>query len=153
MEKQIESLETAPEEVLAGLVIVDFLYGTDKQSLQRSLQDTSSIVDTLLTWSAKEWLALIARYFDQDQPRVVINGRPSSATAQSVAEEETTRLADQRTALGESKLAELQATVDRSLAEHQQKIPAEVLAAFPEPGMAFNYCKMTSTHLPTSLPS
>lgn len=134
-------------------MIVDFLYGTDKHSLQRSLKDTSDIVDTLMSWSPKEWLALIARYFGKEQPRVVIIGQPSSATAQSVADEETKRLTEQRDSLGETKLAELQATVDRSLAEHQQKIPADVLASFPEPGMSFNYCKMTSTHLPNALAS
>jgi hypothetical protein len=153
--------------------IGDFLYGEKPEDLSAALDDRNYYAD-LAKCDSAFWTGLIkvaALYIFRlqrsdsslqslllDQPHVLVLGRPSTAYAAKLADDEKARIASQvrfisrnfcffppcfrnkgpdglvqRQALGEAKLKELGERLEKAIEQNEQLIPIEIIGACPSP--------------------
>ena len=92
----------------------------------------AEVLNLLIFCSA--FLTDFLRYY-VDPPSVVICGRPSSALAKKLEEDEKARVAQQVKTLGSDGLEKAKLALEMAKAEHGKPIPQEVLTSFPVPSV------------------
>lgn len=134
-ERQLRSkLESAKGDTFSGTIITDFLYGAEDGShLKDSMNEIQQYAE-LRQWSSKQWTNLLQKYY-VDPPSVVVCGKPSSALAERLEQDEKARVAQQVATLGPDGLERAKLALENAKAEHDKPIPEDILTSFPVPNV------------------
>eukprot|EP00003_Mantamonas_plastica_P014927 TRINITY_DN2561_c0_g1_i1.p1 TRINITY_DN2561_c0_g1~~TRINITY_DN2561_c0_g1_i1.p1 ORF type:complete len:857 (-),score=315.12 TRINITY_DN2561_c0_g1_i1:19-2493(-) len=128
--RHFEQLEESANDYVATMVINDFIYGEDERVLQRCLE-MSVVFDALLKYTADDWANMLKTVIEQD--RITVIGVPSKQKSEEMAEEEKERIAKQVETLGDEKLKELAAELERSIQVNDVEAPGSVFEGFNVP--------------------
>ncbi|CCM05163.1 uncharacterized protein FIBRA_07372 [Fibroporia radiculosa] len=132
-ERQLRSkVETSKGDTFSGTVITDFLYGAEDGSELGPSMDEINQYAQLRKWSSKQWTDILRRYYI-DPPCIVVRGKPSSAMADKLEQEEKARIAAQKDRLGPDGLAQAEKELEEAKQEHDREIPTDILTSFPVP--------------------
>ncbi|XP_075992092.1 uncharacterized protein C05D11.1-like [Anticarsia gemmatalis] len=142
LRESIASLESNPHHAVAFRCIGDALYSQnidDFISRMNPQQDLHALQEE----TAEYWLGLMAKFFTDEF--VVIMGSPSIELQSKMAEDEKTRLEEQRAKLGEEGLAEKAKKLQEAMDFNERPPPAGTLAAIPVPPCDNLKCHNIST--------
>ncbi|KZT72760.1 hypothetical protein DAEQUDRAFT_663389 [Daedalea quercina L-15889] len=132
-ERQLRSkLESSKGETFSGNIIGDFLYGAEDGSDLKASMDDIAYFAELRTWSSDQWATLLKKYY-VNAARVIVQGKPSSAMAEKLKQDEQARIAAQNERLGPEGLAKAAQELEAAKKEHDKPIPQEILTSFPVP--------------------
>lgn len=128
--KLLDGMETSVSSVLADCAIGDFLYGDAQgKDLPEAFEDLRDY-DALSAWTAREWLALLEKYYIT-QPSVSTVGKPSAALSAKIESDEKDRLAKRKAELGEEKLKRFEKELEEAKAESDKPAPDGMISDFP----------------------
>ncbi|EGC45620.1 zinc metalloprotease [Histoplasma capsulatum var. duboisii H88] len=117
----------------AHYVICDFLFGKRDGSTLRHVASLHEY-DELEKWHDHQWRAFIKQWIS-DAPHVSILGVPSSKLATKLKEDEQSRIAERKRALGEEGLKKLAEKLEEAKAANDKPIPQGELTKFEIPGV------------------
>ncbi|EFC43690.1 predicted protein [Naegleria gruberi] len=128
----LRSYETSPHETFSSVLIEDFLYSTDNQDCRQVL-DVDLISEELAKKDEQFWKDLIEKYILSTE-NVVLRATPSAQKAKDMADENTKRIEEQKTRLGEAKLKELETRLKQAEEANTKPIDEKFLKEkFPIP--------------------
>lgn len=115
-------------------VITDFIYGLAAKSdnFLRSMVDSVSLYDTLLTWEADQWCEVITTYL-VNNPSVSILGKPSAKLNEKVKAEGKAFKQGILDKYGEDGLKKLGDTLKNAQEKNDKEIPQKLLTQFGVP--------------------
>ncbi|KAM9897542.1 hypothetical protein OXX69_010229 [Metschnikowia pulcherrima] len=116
----------------SNVAISEFIYGNPDGSNLAEWTKSLKEFDTLATWSADQWCALIKQYFVDNHPATIL-GVPSSALNKSLKKAGKERSKQIKEKYGEKGLAELKQKLDKAQAVNDTPIPDALLTQFGKP--------------------
>ncbi|KAI0691326.1 Metalloenzyme, LuxS/M16 peptidase-like protein [Cytidiella melzeri] len=132
-QRQLRSkLESAKGDTFSGTIINDALYGAQDGSNLFEALDEMKRYDDLRKWTSDDWVKLLKQYYI-DPHRIIVIGKPSAEMAKRIEDEEKTRLAQQKEALGKDGLEKAEKVLEDAKKEHDREIPNHILTSFPVP--------------------
>ncbi|XP_047041443.1 uncharacterized protein C05D11.1-like [Helicoverpa zea] len=134
LREAIASLESDPHHAVAFRCIGDALYSQNEDHFISRMNPQTDLV-ALLEESSEYWLSLLQKYFTDDL--VTIMGSPSIDLQTKMAEEEKSRIEEQRAQLGETGLAEKAARLQEAMDFNERPPPPGTLASVPVPPCSF----------------
>ncbi|KAF0978723.1 hypothetical protein FDP41_002543 [Naegleria fowleri] len=140
----LRQFETNPHETFSHDLIEDFLYSTSNEDC-RNLLDASKHASILLQKDEQYWKDLIETYILKP-PFVALYASPSSERVRELSEENMQRLEQQKKALGEQKLKELEERLAKAELDNARSLDQKTLEEqFPIPSLA----KIEEIHVAT----
>ncbi|XP_041971152.1 uncharacterized protein C05D11.1-like [Aricia agestis] len=130
LRETIASLESDPHHALAFRCIGDALYSVNESDFI-SRMNPQQTLNELMEEKAEYWQGLLRKYFTDEL--VTIVGAPSIELQNKMAEEEKSRIEQQRAELGESGLAEKAKRLQAAMEFNERPPPAGVLSSVPVP--------------------
>lgn len=112
-------------------IISDFLYGERDGSTLKSIA-TMEAYDELSKWDQEQWRGFIKDNISHAH-HVSILGKPSAALSSKLKSDESTRIEQQKQALGPDGLKKMQEKLEKAKAENDKEIPTDLLARFKVP--------------------
>ncbi|KAL4715092.1 hypothetical protein ACJJTC_012139 [Scirpophaga incertulas] len=127
----LASLESDPHHAIALRCIGDVLYSRNENDFISRMNPQQDL-HKLMEESSEYWLGLLKRFFTDDM--VVIVGSPSIELQTRMADEEKTRIQEQKTKLGEVGLSEKRKILADAM--NFTLVPPELLREVPVPSCA-----------------
>ncbi|OCF75418.1 cytoplasmic protein [Kwoniella mangroviensis CBS 8886] len=128
--KLLDYMESRATDVLADVVIGDFLYGEKNgKDLPVAFEDLKEY-KVLESWKAEDWISLLDQYYVA-APSITVIGKPSAALSEKIEKDEKERVEKRKAELGEEKLKELEKRVEDAKKQSDVPPPTEMISGFP----------------------
>ncbi|CAH0749121.1 unnamed protein product [Diatraea saccharalis] len=142
LRESLASLESDPHHAVAFRCIGDALYSQNERDFVLRMNPQHSLQE-LMEEEVGYWVGLMKEYFTDEQ--AVIVGAPSIQLQAKMAEEEKSRIEEQRKQLGESGLAEKAKQLEDATEFNSRPPPPGTLASVPVPPCDNLKCYKLST--------